>query len=175
MDRVENIEIDAEGGFPDVMSKNNIWDSETDALPSSLPAAVRNDFVRRRTRLIEEGYRAEETFLSGAAGHRASENQSVKTALAINMKSPTLSGAGREPKVIGTAFGLKEGQTSTLIIGNLGVYVVQTTKITPAEGLANYQAAANRIGVTKANAVNSVLYNALKEASEIEDNRAAFY
>ncbi len=105
----------------------------------------------------------------------ASENQSVKTALAINMKSPTLSGAGREPKVIGTAFGLKEGQTSTLIIGNLGVYVVQTTKITPAEGLANYQAAANRIGVTKANAVNSVLYNALKEASEIEDNRAAFY
>ena len=27
----------------------------------------------------------------------------------INMKNPTLSGAGREPKVIGTAFGLVEG------------------------------------------------------------------
>lgn len=105
----------------------------------------------------------------------ASENQSVKTALAINMKSPTLSGAGREPKVIGTAFGLAEGQTSKLIDGVLGVYVVQTTKITPADVLPSYQAAANRVGTTKANAINTVLYNALKEASEIEDNRATFY
>lgn len=105
----------------------------------------------------------------------ASENQSVKTALAINMKSPTLSGAGREPKVIGTAFGLTEGQTSKLIDGVLGVYVVQTTKITPADVLPSYQAAANRIGTTKANAINTILYNALKDASEIEDNRTTFY
>ncbi len=105
----------------------------------------------------------------------ASENQSVKTALAVNMKSPTLSGAGREPKVIGTAFGLTEGQISKLIDGVLGVYVVQTTKITPADALPSYQAAANRIGTTKANAINTVLYNALRDAAEIEDNRATFY
>jgi len=91
------------------------------------------------------------------------------------MKSPTLSGAGREPKVIGTAFGLTEGQTSKLIDGVLGVYVVQTTKITPADVLPSYQAAANRIGTTKANAINTILYNALKDASEIEDNRTTFY
>ncbi|MBN4070219.1 peptidylprolyl isomerase [Olleya sp. AH-315-F22] len=104
-----------------------------------------------------------------------SENQTVKTALAINMKSPTLSGAGREPKVIGTAFGLKEGQTSKLIVGNLGVYFVQTTKITLAEEQTNYQATANKIRTNKANAVNNALYNALKNASEIDDNRATFY
>jgi peptidyl-prolyl cis-trans isomerase D len=105
----------------------------------------------------------------------ASENQTVKTALALNMKSPTLSGAGREPKVIGSAFGLKEGETSKLIDGTLGVYVVQTTKVTPADALTNYQAAANRVGTAKVNAVNADLYNALKDASEIEDNRATFY
>jgi len=105
----------------------------------------------------------------------ASENQSVKTALAVNMKSPILSGAGREPKIIGTAFGLTEGQTSKLIDGALGVYIVQTTKITPADGLPSYQAAANRVGTTKANAINTALYNALKDAAEIEDNRAVFY
>ena len=104
-----------------------------------------------------------------------SENQTVKTALAINMKTPTLSGAGREPKVIGTAFGLKEGGISKPIDGNLGVYIVQTTKITPAGVLPNYQAAANRIGTTKTNTINTVLYDALKNASEIEDNRATFY
>ena len=103
------------------------------------------------------------------------EGQTVKTALAVNMKNPTLSGAGREPKVIGTAFGLEEGATSKLVEGINGVYVVQLTKLTPAEPLPNYQASANRVGQAKSNAVNTQLYNALKEAAEIEDNRATFY
>jgi len=103
------------------------------------------------------------------------EEQTLKTALAINMKNPTLSGSGREPKVIGTAFGLEAGATSELIVGTNGVYAVQLTKLTSAEPLPSYQAAANRIGQAKSNAVNTQLYNALKEASDIEDNRAAFY
>jgi len=103
------------------------------------------------------------------------EGQTVKTAVAINMKNPTLSGSGREPKVIGTAFGLEEGATSKLIVGANGVYAVQLTKLTPAEPLPNYQASANRVGQAKSNAVNSKLYNALKKASDIEDNRATFY
>jgi len=105
----------------------------------------------------------------------SAENQTVKTASAVNMKNPTLSGAGREPRVIGTAFGLEEGATSQLIVGANGVYAVQLIKSTPADPLPNYQAAANRVGQTKSNAVNSQLYNALKDASEIEDYRATFY
>ncbi len=103
------------------------------------------------------------------------EGQTIKTAVAVNMKNPTLSGAGREPLVIGTAFGLEEGATSGLISGNSGVYAVQVTKVTAAAALPSYQAAANRVGKAKENAVNTQLYNALKEAAEIEDNRAVFY
>ena len=103
------------------------------------------------------------------------EGQTIKTAVAVNMKNPTLSGAGREPLVIGTAFGLAEGATSELISGNSGVYAVQVTKVTGAAALPSYQAAANRVGKAKENAVNTQLYNALKDAAEIEDNRAVFY
>ena len=103
------------------------------------------------------------------------EGQTIKTAVAVNMKNPTLSGAGREPLVIGTAFGLAEGATSELISGNSGVYAVQVTKVTAAAALPSYQAAANRVGKAKENAVNTQLYNALKDAAEIEDNRAVFY
>ena len=103
------------------------------------------------------------------------EGQTIKTAVAINMKNPTLSGAGREPLVIGTAFGLAEGATSELISGNSGVYAIQVTKVTAAAALPSYQAAANRVGKAKENAVNTQLYNALKDAAEIEDNRAVFY
>lgn len=102
----------------------------------------------------------------------AAENQTVKTALAINMKNPTISGAGKEGLVVGTAFGLKEGETSKLIEGEKGVYMVQVTKKTPAPELDNYQGFANQVGTSKMNNVNSKLYNALKEASDIEDNRA---
>ena len=89
------------------------------------------------------------------------------------MKNPTISGAGREPVVVGAAFGLKEGETSGLIEGINGVYMIQVIKFTPAVELDNYQASANRVEQQKASTVNTKLYNALKEAAEIEDNRAA--
>ena len=100
------------------------------------------------------------------------ENQTVKTALAINMKNPTIAGAGLEPIVVGTAFGLDEGQTSKLIVGTKGVYMVEVTKKTPAVELDNYQSFANQVATQKSTAINTRLYDALKEASEIEDFRA---
>ncbi len=100
------------------------------------------------------------------------QKQSVRSALAVNMKNPTLSGAGREPKVVGAAFGLKEGETSGLITGENGVYMLEVTKVTPAIELDNYQAMANQITNKRVNSVNTTLYNALKEAADVEDNRA---
>ncbi len=102
----------------------------------------------------------------------AAENTTVRSASALNMKSPTISGAGREPMVVGAAFGLKEGETSKLVDGEKGVYLIQVTKVTPAVKLDNYQAAANRVEQQKMSTVNTKLYQALKEAAEIEDNRA---
>jgi len=88
------------------------------------------------------------------------------------MKNLTLTGAGNEPLVIGSAFGLEEGETSGLIDGAFGVYMVKVTKKEPAVVLDNYQAAANRVEQQKVNVVNTKLYDALKNAAEIEDNRA---
>ena len=105
----------------------------------------------------------------------ARESETVQTALAVTMKTPTISGAGNEPKVVGTAFGLGAGTVSKPIQGNTGVFVIQVTQLTPAAGLPNYQAAANRIGSAKATTVNTALLEALKEAAKIEDNRATFY
>ncbi|HEX9826979.1 MAG TPA: peptidylprolyl isomerase [Flavobacteriaceae bacterium] len=103
------------------------------------------------------------------------QNVSVSTAAAVNMKTPTLSGAGQEPKVVGTAFGLKEGQTSKLIDGNKGVFIIEVTKVTEAPKLENYQANTNRLSTTRVNSAQTTVFNALKEAADIEDNRAKFY
>ncbi|MDY8134727.1 peptidylprolyl isomerase [Aquimarina sp. 2201CG5-10] len=105
----------------------------------------------------------------------SSQGQTVKTASALNMKTPTVSGAGTEPKVVGTAFTLEIGKVSKPIEGNNGVYVIEVTKNTPASGLDTYMSYASQTSTARAGAVNSRVFNALKEAAEIEDKRSKFY
>lgn len=102
-------------------------------------------------------------------------SQSLSNATGLTVKSPTIPGAGSEPAVVGAAFAMKEGETSELIEGNTGVFMIKVTKKELAPTLDNYSTYANTLRTSTANRVNTAVYNALKEASEIEDNRAIFY
>ncbi|MDT0558491.1 SurA N-terminal domain-containing protein [Ichthyenterobacterium sp. W332] len=103
------------------------------------------------------------------------QSQSRRTAAAVNMKNPTLAGAGPEPLVVGAAFGLNEGETSKLIDGEKGVFMVEVTKVNEFTPLDNYSAIANRLSTARVNGAQSKVYNALKEVADIDDNRATFY
>lgn len=102
-------------------------------------------------------------------------NVSVSTASALTLKSPTIPGAGREPYVVGRAFGLAEGETSELLKGETGVFMVKVTKKEEAPNIENFTTYANSIKTTRVNRVNGDAYRALKEQAEIEDKRATFY
>ncbi|MGO4920107.1 peptidylprolyl isomerase [Maribacter spongiicola] len=106
----------------------------------------------------------------------ASDNAvSVSTASALTVKSPTIPGAGSEPVVVGTAYGMAAGQTSGLIQGNTGVFKIEIVKKTEAPKLDNYSVYSNAIKTGAASRVNTAVYNALKDGSKIEDKRATFY
>ncbi|WP_178990388.1 peptidylprolyl isomerase [Winogradskyella schleiferi] len=100
------------------------------------------------------------------------QGQSARNAAAVTLSNTTLSGAGVEPKVVGAAFGLEEGETSKPIDGEKGVYVVEVTKINEATELDNYTSIMNRLNSERRNAVQSKVFTALEKAAEIEDNRA---
>lgn len=100
---------------------------------------------------------------------------SVSNASALTVKAPTVPGAGREPAVVGTAFAMNVNDTSELIEGESGVFMISVTKKEEAPKLDNYSTFANTLKTSNAARVNTAVYNALKEASEIEDNRATFY
>ena len=102
-------------------------------------------------------------------------NLSTSTASALSVKSPTIPGSGSEPAVVGAAFAMEEGDTSELIEGNTGIFKITVTKKIPAPKLDNYSTYASSVKATREAQVSTAVYNALKEASEIEDNRAAFY
>ena len=106
----------------------------------------------------------------------ASDNGvSVSNASALTVKSPTIPGAGSEPVVVGTAYGMAEGATSGLIEGNTGIFKIEIVKKTEAPKLDNYSVYANALKTGAAARVNTAVYNALKEGAEIEDKRATFY
>jgi peptidylprolyl isomerase/peptidyl-prolyl cis-trans isomerase D len=105
----------------------------------------------------------------------SNQNVSVKAANAISMANPTIAGAGTEPKVVGVAFGLKVGETSGLIDGEKGVYMVKVTAVNNAPKLQDYSGFANTVNANKVSSLNTNAYNSLKNEADIEDNRANFF
>ncbi|WP_339651003.1 peptidylprolyl isomerase [uncultured Maribacter sp.] len=106
----------------------------------------------------------------------ASDNSvSISNASALTVKSPTIPGAGSEPVVVGTAYGMAQGATSGLIEGNTGVFKIEIIKKTEAPKLDNYSVYANQLKTSAASRVNTSVYDALKDAAKIEDKRATFY
>ncbi|MBT6169857.1 MAG: peptidylprolyl isomerase, partial [Flavobacteriaceae bacterium] len=85
------------------------------------------------------------------------------------------SGAGREPLLVGHAFGLKVDQISDFIIGENGVYKIKVTKKDKSSGLDTYSSYQNQLLLSSRPSVNSTLYQAVKESAEIIDNRSTYY
>jgi peptidylprolyl isomerase/peptidyl-prolyl cis-trans isomerase D len=103
---------------------------------------------------------------------------SVQNVSAVNMESPLVPGAGQEPKVVGAAFALEQGETSEPIVGEKGVFVVQLTNRVDAPENPSYKAAALRETqrrIQQLQGANNSLIKALKASKDIEDNRSEVY
>lgn len=94
----------------------------------------------------------------------------------LSFDSRNIVGFGMEDKVIGTVFGMKQGQTSQPIVGNAAAFVVKTDKMIPAGKLVNFNQYAQSLYNSYAQRVyQGYPYVALKNTAEIEDNRIKFY
>lgn len=85
-----------------------------------------------------------------------------------------IANVGSEPKVVGKAFGLAAGKTSTLIDGQLGVFMIRTKTVTKAAALPNYTAFTSRLNGEARQQAQGRLSMTLKDNADIEDNRAEF-
>ncbi|EDM45053.1 peptidyl-prolyl cis-trans isomerase [unidentified eubacterium SCB49] len=101
-------------------------------------------------------------------------NVTVQTATAVSMGTPTIPGAGAEPKVVGAAFGKEANETTDVLAGNAGVFVVKVLAKVPATDLGNYASFSNQLDIQNTG-VEAKVINALKKKADIEDNRANFY
>ena len=99
---------------------------------------------------------------------------SVRTANGINLNNPTLSGAGSEPKVVGAMYNAELNKLYRNIVGNKGMYLFTVSKKELPTALPNYDAARKMISEARKKQTFK-MYEAIKKASNIEDNRANIY
>ena len=105
----------------------------------------------------------------------SSQGITVQNATAITMAAPTIPGAGAEPEVVGAAFAKAAGETTGLIAGEKGVFKVRVTAVNNAPALDNYASFAKQLNSAATPAINTKVYQALKNAADIQDNRANFF
>lgn len=93
----------------------------------------------------------------------------------VTFASPAIPNVGLEPKVVGAAMNLTEGQLSQPIAGNNGVFVVSVDKKVEAGQPDLAQVRGSQQRAVDSRVDNGAVFNALKENSEITDNRSKFY
>jgi peptidylprolyl isomerase/peptidyl-prolyl cis-trans isomerase D len=103
-----------------------------------------------------------------------SNNTSVRTSNNITLKSPTLSGVGVEPKIVGAMYNAEVNKVYTSIIGSRGVYAFKVTSRELPTALPNYDANRKRIAEARKGQTFK-MYEAIKKSADIEDNRAVMY
>ena len=118
---------------------------------------------------------AENKAVNSLEDFAAKNGVELVNALAVNQKSGTLVGAGFEPYIVGSAFSLKEGETSALIKGNNGVYMLQVTAKKVADELEDYTVYAKQLTAQGRERLGAAIVKALETSAEIEDNRALYY
>ena len=104
----------------------------------------------------------------------ANSNVAVRTATAVKLGSPVITGVGSEPVVVGAMSTIKLDEVSDLIDGAKGVFVVKVTERTLPIDIENYESYRNNIAIG-VQGRSYQLYQVLKETASIKDNRANFY
>ena len=103
-----------------------------------------------------------------------STKQPVNTASAVSMQSPIITAVGFEPKIVGAMYSAKENILFNNVEGGKGVFAFVVSKREAPIALPNYDSYRNRLASTR-KGQTSLMYDAIKEAAEIIDNRGAFY
>jgi peptidyl-prolyl cis-trans isomerase D len=99
----------------------------------------------------------------------------VETVKDITLAQGVLTSAGADPTALGKAFGLKVGQKSKPFKGDAGVFVMETTKSTPAPAIADLTMYKNSAKMMAAQRTSYYINEAIKDNAKVVDNRAKFY
>ena len=101
--------------------------------------------------------------------------QSILTSSAINAAAGSIAGAGTEPFVVGAGFSLEMNQTSTLLQGEQGIFVLEVDLFEEATPLRSYEGYSSTLNETIWSRLQPKLDEAIRGIYEVEDNRFSYF
>ncbi|MDX1592362.1 MAG: SurA N-terminal domain-containing protein [Balneolaceae bacterium] len=133
--------------------------------------------LRNQKRQVQALARVTEQLTANSDLESLSEalEREISSAEDIRFSGTTIPGAGREVEVIGSIFGMEEGETSGAIQGSNAVFVIRVVNMDRADPAAmtaeEQNVLRNRLEQQKFMAFNQVFIERLKEEASIQDNR----
>jgi peptidyl-prolyl cis-trans isomerase D len=102
-------------------------------------------------------------------------NKRVENAADVNFSSFSVPGIGPDLKILGSVFGMEQGEQSNVLVGENGVYIVRVDNIVPADENANTEILRDQIKRSLSSRVDYEVFEALKDKGGVEDNRHKFF
>mgnify|MGYP001360246241 CR=1 FL=1 len=99
----------------------------------------------------------------------------LERATAVTQNDPILVGAGSEPYIIGSAFSLDTDETSNILKGNNGIYIVRLLSKETAEDISIGAAISNSLSDREVERISTLIPQVLESKAEIVDNRSLYY
>ncbi|ARS37089.1 peptidylprolyl isomerase [Pontibacter actiniarum] len=136
-----------------------------------LTAAVRSELKAKQIMEKLNGQKGSLDQIAAAYGPDAM----VKSADNVTFASAAIPGLGVEPVAVGKAFGLKQGGRTAPFEGQGGVMIVELTNMTPAPEINDFSNVKEQMRMTRSGRAESNAFEAIKEKSDITDNRVRFF
>ena len=105
----------------------------------------------------------------------AAAYQSKVDTAKLTFTSPNIPNYGREAELVGTVFGMKTGQMTAPIKGNMGVYIVLIDQITEPLPTKDYSNEKSQLSSFFMGMAPREIPAILEEKAGIKDNRVSFY
>jgi peptidyl-prolyl cis-trans isomerase D len=101
--------------------------------------------------------------------------QTISTSSAINAAAGSIAGAGTEPFVVGSGFSLQMNETSALIQGKQGVFVLEVDLFEEATLLRSYEGYSNLLSEEVINRLRPLIDEVIRDQYEVVDNRFDYF
>ena len=101
--------------------------------------------------------------------------QTIFTSSAINAAAGSIAGAGTEPFVVGSGFSLEMNDTSALIKGKQGVFVLEVDLFEEATPLRSYEGYSSLLNEEVISRLRPLIDEVIREQYDVVDNRFDYF
>ena len=101
--------------------------------------------------------------------------QSILTSSAINAAAGSIAGAGTEPFVVGSGFSLEMNQTSALIQGKQGIFMLEVDLFEESTSLPSYDGYSSSLNESVLNRLRPLIDEVIRDHFEVVDNRFDYF